>query len=320
MTLLIESPGILTTVQDLGRNGYRRFGINPGGAMDRTAARLINLLLGNHENGAVLEMHYPAAVIRFESDTIFAIGGAEFGPRLDDSPVRNWQMYKGHAGQKLTCTAKELGSRCYLAVRGGLDIEPWLGSASTNLAAKVGGHAGRRLEADDRIKLRQTAVPSPVEKSPRVSASLIPRYSRFPTVRIIAGAEYNTLSQTLEQSLLTQAYQVSNNSNRMGFRLSAEPIILDKSIEILSSAVDFGTIQLLPDGQLIILMADHQTTGGYPRLAHVASVDLPLLGQLGPGDKVAFHLIDHEHAEELLIQTERELSFFKVGCRLLART
>jgi antagonist of KipI len=319
MSLVIESPGILTTVQDLGRPGYRRFGINPGGPMDPWAVRLINLLLGNEESEAVLEMHFPAARIRFTEDAVFALGGADLQPNLEGSAVDNWGAFRAEAGQRLNFSSKTLGSRTYLAVQGGIAVTPWLSSSSTNLAAKIGGHSGRRLEAGDELELRRSRVPGAEPMRASVSHSLIPRYGRFPTVRIIEGAEYGSLDNTERGRFLGQSYQITNNSDRMGFRLAADAVSASPGLGILSSAVDFGTIQLLPDGQLIVLMADHQTTGGYPRLGHVVSVDLPLLGQLGPGDKVAFHLIDLSHAEELLMQRERELSFFKAGCRLLAR-
>ena len=145
-------------------------------------------------------------------------------------------------------------------------------------------------------------------------------YSRFPTVRIIAGAEFEDLTKKSRDLLLSQDFLISNSSNRMGFRLAGNPISLSKPLEMISAAANFGTIQLLPDGQLIVLMADGQTAGGYPRIAHVISRDLPLLAQLGTNDKVAFHLIDIEMAENLALQFERELSFFRIGCRFQANS
>lgn len=321
MGFLIEKPGILTTIQDLGRVGFRRFGINPNGAMDRTAVRLINMLVGNDENEADIEMHFPPAQITFESDAIFALGGADFGAELDSEPIENWRPVFAPRASTLRFTQKISGHRAYLAVKGGLKIEQWLGSSSTNLTANIGGMEGRKLIAGDRLELRQTPTrPQRDISHVQVSASLLPFYSRFPTVRIVAGAEYQLLSDIGRKLLTGQDFSISNASDRMGFRLSGEPISLREPLELLSSAVNFGTIQLLPDGQLIMLMADHQTTGGYPRIAHVISQDLPLMAQLGPGDKVGFHLIESPQAEQLAVDFERELRFFRVGCKFQAQT
>lgn len=312
MSLLVEKPGILTTVQDLGRRGYRRLGINPGGAMDQTAVRLINIALGNADDEAVIEMHFPVPQLTFEAGCIFAIGGAEFGAVLDEGTVDNWRPHFAPKGSTLRFSGKLSGNRAYLAVRGGFKIKKWLGSASTNLAAAIGGYNGRKLETGDRLAFnRKFRRPTPFHPK-KLASSVIPRYGPFPTVRVTRGAEFEPGCELLE----TAVFKISADSNRMGFRLHGEPIALTGRREIVSSAADLGTIQLLPDGQLVVLMADHQTTGGYPRLAHVVTRDLPLIGQLGANDKVAFHLIEHSDAEEMVMNYERELNFLRVACRL----
>ncbi|MGE3465742.1 MAG: biotin-dependent carboxyltransferase family protein [Pyrinomonadaceae bacterium] len=320
MSIFIEKPGILTTVQDLGRRGYRRFGINPGGAIDTTATRLINILLGNDENDAVLEMHFPAPQIVFEANTIFALGGANFDAELHGTRLRRWRPIFAARDSILQFSGKISGNRGYLAVKGGLNVAKWLESSSTNLAARIGGIDGRNAESCDRIKTRETIGPVSNFRSEIISPSLIPRYSQFPTVRIVAGAEFDALTRSGRKLLTEQTFSISNSSNRMGFRLAGEPLSLSTPLDLISSAVSFGTIQLLPDGQLIVLMADHQTTGGYPRIGDVISHDLPLMAQLGPGDKVAFHLVELAEAEALAAQFERELSFFRVGCRFQANS
>jgi antagonist of KipI len=314
MSILLQKPGILTTVQDLGRNGYRRYGINPGGVMDRTAARLINILLGNDAGDAVLEMHFPAPEIVFEANTLIAIGGAEFTPMLADQPAENWRIVFAKKGSILKFAGKRSGNRSYLAVKGGISVPKWFGSSSTNLAAKVGGFNGRKVESGDRLALCEK-VKQTVPAGSRISKSLIPHYRPFPTVRIIPGAEFEYLSAKVRDLLLNQNFTISNNSDRMGFRLKGDPLNLSKPREIVSSAVSFGTIQLLPDGQLIVLMADHQTSGGYPRIAHVIAHDLPLLAQLGSNDKVAFHLVETADAENLALQFEKDLNFLRIACR-----
>lgn len=315
MNLLIVKPGILTTIHDLGRPGYARLGINPGGAMDRTATRLINILLGNDESEGVLEMHFPAAEIKFETDTIFAIGGGDFSAALDGETIGSWRLVFAPAGSVLSFSQRCAGSRVYLSVKGGFKVEKWLGSRSTNAAVGIGGFEGRRLKKDDRIFLN-AANHGKTSKEAFVSPSLIPRYGRFPTVRITAGAEFENLTALSQETFLNENFVVSSESNRMGYRLSGAPIYPMDEFELVSSAVNFGTIQLLPDGQLIVLMADHQTTGGYPRLAHVAAVDLPLLAQLGANDKVAFHLVTVAEAEDLAFRFERDIAYFRTGRRL----
>ncbi|MDQ3061242.1 MAG: biotin-dependent carboxyltransferase family protein [Acidobacteriota bacterium] len=320
MSILIQKSGLLSTIQDLGRTGYRRFGINPNGAVDKTAVRLINILLGNNENEAVLEMHFPAPKFLFEEAAVIALGGANFGAKLDDEPIENWRPYFIEKNQSLIFTKKVFGNRAYLSIKGGFNIEKWLGSASTNLTAEIGGFEGRSLQKNDQLvfnsgfKIQNSKFRIQNSKFLyKISRNLTPRYSSFPTVRVIAGAEYEQMTGLSEQNFLKQDFTISNDSNRMGFRLNGEPLYLIDKIELVSSAVEFGTMQFLPDGQLIILMADHQTSGGYPRIAHVVSTDLPILAQLGANDKVGFEIISLEEAERLLLEFEKDLNFLKIG-------
>lgn len=317
MSILLKKAGILTTVQDLGRHGYQRFGINPGGAMDRTAARLTNLLLGNNEMDAVLEMHFPAAEIEFETHCRFAIGGADLAAQLNGQEIDNWRTYIAEKGSILRFAEKRLGNRVYLAVEGGFDVPEWLGSRATNLAAGIGGFDGRRLRNGDRLPfVAHSFETRPPERIRRVSSTLIPLYSGFPTLRVIPGAEFDLFDETSRSAFETQTFGLSRNSDRMGFRLKSDPLNLKEPIEMVSSAVSFGTIQLLPDGQLILLMADHQTSGGYPRIAHVIKHDLPVAGQLGGHDKVGFHFVSIEKSEELNAAFEHDMTLFRVGCQL----
>ncbi|MBC7901546.1 MAG: biotin-dependent carboxyltransferase family protein [Saprospiraceae bacterium] len=313
MSLLVTKEGIFTTVQDLGRFGRKRFGINQTSVMDAAASRLINILLDNDQSEAVLEMHFPACEILFEGDAIFALGGADFGVELDETPVENWRSIFAEKGSVLRFRQKLSGNRAYLSVAGGFEVVKWLGSASTNLAAKIGGYKGRTLKKGDQIGLKTKSARSEFI-SKQISRSPIPPYSQFPVVRIIVGAEYELLTPLSKQAL-KQNFTISNDSNRMGFRLSGEPLCLSETKELLSSAVNFGTIQLLPDGQLVVLMADHQTSGGYPRIANVITRDFPLIAQLGSNDKVAFQLVSVEAAENLALEFETELNVLKAGCK-----
>jgi antagonist of KipI len=320
MSILVQKSGLLSTVQDLGRKNFRRFGINPNGAMDKRAARLINILLGNDEAEGVLEMHFPAPVFQFEKAAIVALGGADFGARLNDLKIENWRPVFVEKGSVLKFAEKVSGNRAYLSVKGGLSIEQWLGSFSTNLRAGVGGFSGRSLQKDDRIFFNgkwKTENAKFLEQSKfpyKISNDMIPRYSSNPTVRVVAGTEFERLTALGERRFLNENFTISRNSDRMGFRLTGAPLYLLDKIEMVSSAVDFGAIQLLPDGQMIILMADHQTSGGYPRIAHVASVDLPVLAQLGANDKVNFEIVSIEEAENLLLEFEKDLNLLRIAC------
>jgi len=320
MSIVLKKAGLLTTVQDLGRVGYRRFGVNPNGVMDRAAARIVNTLLRNDENEGVLEMHFPAAEIVFERPCEFAIGGADLSPELDGVPIANWQVHRAAADSTLRFAAKQLGNRAYFSVNGGFEISKWLGSMSTNLAAAIGGFDGRAFMNGDRIGFRSTE-PLLGDVMLRTAApSLIPRYSRFPTVRVIPGAEFDLLDDDSRKLFTASDFAITNASNRMGFRLKGEPLSLSVPLEPVSAAVAFGTVQLLPDGQMIALMADHQTSGGYPRIAHVVERDLPILGQLAGGNSVGFHIVTLSDAERLAVEFEHDIKKLRVGAELAKST
>ena len=312
MSLLIRKPGILSTVQDLGRTGGRSFGINPTGVMDRSAARIVNTLLGNDGSTGLIEMHFPAAEIEFDSPTVFAIGGGDLKAELDGDPVSIWGTALAGKGSILKFRTKAGGTRAYFGVSNGFALEDWLGSSSTNLTAGIGGFAGRAFKAGDVIVCTSTDEYFPLT----AGQSVVPLYHRFPTLRVIAGPEFGLLTATSEQEFRKQGFSLTNDCNRMGFRLHGKPLHLLHRREMVSAGVNFGTIQLLPDGQLIVLMADHQTSGGYPRIANVISADLPILAQCGPGDGVSFRVVGADEAERLAMRFERELNFLRVGCRL----
>lgn len=271
--------GILSTYRDLGKNGLRHLGVNPSGVMDKLTARLLNILLQNNENEAVLEMHFPAPEILFEENCTIVIGGADFTPMLDNQEVMNWKSISVKTGSILKFKRKIAGNRAYLLIKASQENQflPYLGNTF----------------------VRRVFNPSESVE-----------------IRFIIGNEHRFLSKESRQILENQAFTISQNSNRMGFRMNAEPLDLETKIELVSSAVDFGTMQLLPNGQLIILMADHQTSGGYPRIGNIISVDLPILAQCGANDTIRFQSISLEKAEELLILQEKEIQKLKTSIRL----
>lgn len=315
MSILIRKPGIRTVARDLGRFGHMAAGINPTGAMDTLTARVLNILLDNSENAAVLEFSFPAPEIAFETDTIFCIGGCGHEARLNGSSLLAWQPQKAAAGDILSMKGPAEGNFAYLAVAGRFEFPDVLGSRTTNLAAGFGGYEGRLLAAGDRI-----AVSAPersfIGLQPQLGYSLRPQLADPVRIRITRGPEYHRLTALSEQTFLTDNFSVGTNSDPMGFRLTGPQIFSLDETELLSSAAAFGTVQLLPDGGLAVLMSDHQTTGGYPRIAVVAAVDIPLLAQLRPGRSFTFELIEIEVAVQLLVEQERELLFLKTGVRL----
>lgn len=317
MSIVFQTNSLLTTIQDLGRNNFRESGINPNGAMDKIAVRLINILLENDENEAVLEIHFPAPKILFEEDALIALGGADFGAKVDDKTLQTWQTRWIKKGQALSFTDKKRGNRAYLSVRGGFKIEDWLGSKSTNLKAKIGGFNGRALQKGDFFELNQIRQVQPLKSNRKISQYFLPHFQSY-KIRIIEGAEFGLLTPLSSENFLQQRFTITQNSDRMGYRLEGNTLYLLHEKELVSSAVTFGTIQLLPNGQLIILMADHQTTGGYPRIGNVFANDLSNLAQLGANDKISFEIISLEEAENLALKFDRDLNILKTAIKLNA--
>jgi antagonist of KipI len=221
MSLFFLKSGILTTVQDLGRSGFRRFGINPNGAMDRTAARLINVLLGNGEAEAVLEMHFPAPEILFEENAVFAVGGADFSAKLSGAAIENWKPHYAEKGAVLNSPKKFSAIAQICRSNTVSESKKRLGSASTNLTARFGGV---KLQKDDRLFFNQTGINSEIRTNFRISDSIIPFYSRFPTVRAVPGAEFELLTAFGEQIFRNENFVIAPDSDRMGFRLNGAPI------------------------------------------------------------------------------------------------
>ena len=320
MSVLIRKEGILSTIQDLGRFGYREFGVNVGGPMDALSVRANNILLGNDENAAVIEMHFPADAIEFEKACLFAIGGADFRPLIDGNEIDSSRVYKASVGSVLSFRRRIRGQRAYLAVRDGFCIDKWLSSSSTNLRAHIGGFCGRRLMKGDRINIGTASEHDSKSIGKRLGTSLTPVVEPPAVIRVIAGPEFDDLTAVSQQTLFTNHFLISRDSDRMGYRLSGEVLYKLNECEMLSSGVTFGTVQLLPDGQMIVLMADHQTAGGYPRILTVASVDQPILAQLGAGDEITFKLIDVGQAEQLYLEREKNLAILRTGIQIAAKS
>lgn len=330
MTLRVTHPGFFTTVQDVGRFGHQRDGVSPGGAMDAFALRAANLLTGNAPDAAVLEIVLGGPALVLEADVLLALTGGDLGAHIGGRAIPSWRAVLAPRGSELSFVGTRSGCRAYLAVAGGIDVPVVLGSRSTNVRAAFGGYRGRSLERGDVLAIgdldalsqRVFAQLSSSESGPTIAAwglgqSLRPHYSRTPIVRVIPTTHTSALADASRTAFWKDSFRLSPNSDRMGLRLEGPRLDLFERVEPLSEAVAFGTIQLPPDGNPIVLMADRQTTGGYPRIGEVASVDLPLLAQLCPGDHVRFRQVSLGEAQALYLA--REQDFRQARCEIAMR-
>jgi antagonist of KipI len=300
MEVTVLRSGMLTTVQDLGRRGHLAEGVPIGGAADPFAIRVANLLVGNAEDSPALEITLTGPELEFQVAAWIAVCGARF----EDVPP--WKPVRVGAGDRITFGKRVQGCRAYLSISGGFDVEAIMGGKGTFLAAGIGGFQGRALRDGDVLR----SIPSERQLTGHWSLDerMFPRYSREPTVRVMPGTHAAEFGDTLYSG----RFGVTARSNRMGIRLDGDKLARTGGADLVSSAVAAGTIQVPPDGNPIVLMADAQTLGGYPRVGHVATVDIPLLAQLAPGDGVRFtrttvsesHALSHawEHGLALLRQ------------------
>ncbi|OSZ81183.1 hypothetical protein CAP36_08095 [Chitinophagaceae bacterium IBVUCB2] len=320
MNVRIIKAGVLDTLQDLGRYSWQHLGINPGGAMDKWSAQVANILVGNNRTEAVIELHYPAAELFFEEPALIAISGADFSAHINAEEIPLGQPVLINKYSILQFYGLKKGARAYLGVHGGFDIPIWLNSYSTQLKARAGGYKGRALHKEDEIPIR--SIPSSLTQLlGKTEFLILPWKSDSQTGLIkevpfflLEGDEWNRLTNESKQKILSESFTVSPQSDRMGYRLKGSPLTTTNNTEMISSAVNCGTIQLLPDGQLIVLMADHQTTGGYPRIAHVISAHQSRLAQINAGEKIRFSFTSQQIAEELLLQQQQHLQQLQNAC------
>lgn len=304
----VIKPGMLTTVQDLGRPGRQHQGIPVGGPMDRTAARVANLLLANDENEPLLEITVNGPELLFLRDSWIAVTGAQV------RGVPGWRPWKVDAGQIVSLTELVRGSRAYLAIAGGLEVARVLGGTGTMLSTGVGGWNGRALKTGDRLGSR----PSVVELEGRWSASaeFCAASGGEVIVRFITGPQWAWFSAASRRAFLIETFKITAKSDRMGLRLTGPELTLGlPDQELLSEGITFGSVQVPPDGQPIVLMADRQTVGGYPKIAQVISVDLAKLAQARTSDKVTFKEVTLEEAQALYLEQEQSLAMLTAGIR-----
>ncbi|MBL7730648.1 MAG: biotin-dependent carboxyltransferase family protein [Chitinophagaceae bacterium] len=318
MSLKVIKAGIMDSIQDAGRYGRQYLGVNPSGAMDKYAMQVANVLAGNDRNDAVIELHFPASVFLFTSPLMIALAGADFSASINGEPVPSNHCIVVNRNDVLQFHRPLNGARAYLAVRGGIRADEWLQSKSTNLKAAAGGYQGRCLQKDDEIftGCLQEELSFLNKEEFRVLpwAADSKAISDSSQLLVLPGPEWDIMTEEAKHTFTTTPFITTRQSDRMGYRLLNQPLQSKERQEMISSPVCFGTIQLLPDGKLIVLVADHQTTGGYPRIAQVITAHHSRLAQLMAGDGAWFTLTDHATAEELLVKQEKHLQQLQNAC------
>lgn len=324
MSIRILRPGLLTTIQDKGRFGFQQQGVIVSGAMDAFALRVANLLVGNAQDEAALEVTLMGPEMRFETDMLISICGGDLSPSVDGHPVPLWRPVYVRSGSTMEFGACKTGARAYMSVAGGFDVPKVMRSRSTYLRAGIGGFEGRALQGGDMLRAGIPSVHAAQyltrlagRKEARsfhaadwfVRGDVLPAYAKNPVIRVIRGRQFDRFAGESQERFLNSGFQVTSQSDRMGYRLKGPILQLKDSEEgeMLSEAVSFGTVQVPSDGNPIVLMADCQTIGGYPKIAQVATVDLPVLAQVKPGETIKFAEISMQEAERLYFEREMEM-------------
>lgn len=311
MGIKIANGGFMTTIQDLGRFGYQETGMAVSGVMDTRSASLANILVGNDENEAVIEVTMMGPMMEFTKDNIIAVTGGDLGAKLDGKPMPRYEAVLVKAGQTLSFAGMFSGSRAYIAFAGGLNVPIIMGSKSTNLKSKVGGVEGRKLGAGDQIEFSAPKTWLPNMKKRTLTPDDFT--AREHTLRVVMGPQDDYFTEKGIATFLGSTYTVSNEYDRMGCRMQGDVIEHKNGGDIITDGISFGAVQVPSHGNPIVMMADHQTTGGYTKIANVISVDLPKLAQCMPGFKIRFKKVEIEEAQDLYCAWKEE-------CRTLKET
>ncbi|MFG0233099.1 biotin-dependent carboxyltransferase family protein [Achromobacter sp. 413638] len=313
MSLTVIKPGMLSSFQDRGRDGYQHQGIPAAGAMDERAHRLANALAGNEDDRATLEITLTGPTLRFDAAACFALAGADLGAQLNGQDIPMHRPLVARPGDTLAFGARPaLGARAYLAVHGGYALPLVMGSETTYLRSGFGGFQGRALARGDVLPLhapldvgRDLAALQEALWQIRVYLPATLAGKRRDTIRFLPGRHWHEFSDASRAAFAGQAFRISPQSDRMGYRLQGPALAMAQPRQTLSEAACFGTVQVPSGGEAIILMADRQTTGGYPKIAQIASVDLPALAQSLPGQELRFQQIELDEAQRLDVERER---------------
>ena len=309
MSITVLAPGLLTTVQDMGRTGYQQFGVSVSGVMDPRAAAIANILVGNEEGEAVLECTMMGPQLRFERDNCIAVTGGDLGPTVDGRPVENYRAIPVRAGQVLKFTGLKTGCRAFVAFSGGLDLPVVMGSRSTDLKAGLGGVKGRKLKPGDEIGFRAPSGELRNMAQRAIAPEFRPREEY--ALRVVLGPQDDCFTREGLETFSSQVYTVGAEFDRMGCRLEGPPIHHKNGGDIISDGIAFGAIQVPSSGNPIIMLADRQTTGGYTKIAGVITADFRILAQLKAGDRVRFNVVSVDEAQEALLTQRAALSWLR---------
>lgn len=309
MGIRIIKAGILTTIQDMGRYGYQETGMAVSGVMDTRSTSIANILVGNDENEGAIEVTMMGPTIEFTADNIIAVTGGDLSAKLDGTDFPRYQAVLVKAGQTLSFMAPKAGSRAYIAFAGGLDVPVVMGSKSTNLKSKIGGLDGRKLENGDEIGFTAPKTSLPNMEKRKVA---VPDFSaKEHELRVVLGPQDDYFPQSSIDVFFNNEYTISNEYDRMGCRMQG-PVIKHKiGGDIITDGISFGAVQVPSHGNPIVMMADHQTTGGYTKIGNVISVDLPILAQCMPGHKIRFKSVAIEVAQYWYCREKKELNELK---------
>jgi len=297
----VQEPGLFTTVQDLGREGFGPLGVSASGAADAISLRLGNRLVGNAEGAAGLEMTLLGGTFLFPEGAVIALAGSDFGAMQDGKPVELWTAFESRPGQALRLGPTRSGARCYLCVRGGIEVKLFLGSASTHILSGLGGHDGRALRKGDVLNIGAASASA---RERRLTARALKELQPRKVLRVTEGPQSDWFPESARRLFYESRYRVAEESNRMGIRLEGAIVPVPSGGEMISEGVSLGAIQVPEGGKPIILAVEQQTTGGYPKIANVISADFHSLGQLRPRDEIRFERVDWETARELLREQE----------------
>ena len=327
MSFKVLRPGLLSSLQDIGRIGYQKYGINVSGAMDVLSLRLANILVGNKENEAALEITMTGPTLEFLSDTLIAIVGANLSPVIDGVAVRMNRPVAVKAGAVLKFGACQKGCRAYLAAAGGYDVPEVMGSKSTYLRGGLGGYQGRALQKGDIVdcgkpsSFGEHTLHFLLMKGARsfrianwfVNPPHMEDANLAAPIRLTKGMQMEAYKDECVEAFLQETFKVTTSADRLGYRMQGPQIELKAPLEMISEVATFGSVQVPPDGNPIILMADHQSVAGYPKIAQVISADLARVAQYKPGSRMSFRLISVEEAEEICFEQERYLESVKIA-------
>jgi len=307
MTFKVIESGFLTTIQDIGRVGYQRFGMPVSGGMDTYALAAANHLVDNKVNTAVLEFNAPGLTLVTNQDCLIAVSG--YGTKLfiDQCEFQSWMSVFVREGSQIQIEKTEQGAWGYLAVAGGFASQPVLGSHSTYLRGNLGGFKGRSLQKDDELSVGAPNVDLTTAAGREYPPDKRPSYCSSPTLRVILGPQTEMFTQKGIRTFLSSEYTITENADRMGYRLSGNTIAHRDKADIISDGIVTGSIQVPANGQPIVMMADHQTTGGYAKIATVIRADLPLLAQTPPGHRIRFCAVSTKTASIVFRAMMKEL-------------